>query len=167
MNVNFQKAGEAAVSVQKKGAGMYGLLVFFLVDINPTHASGSSVKETCAKVFKACEKAFAQENPKAEKLGSIGSYRSAKTVLLQAVEYGVQVLDANGKPRGKTEVEKELAAMKEPKTSMDKFKAAMTTADKMVDDLVGTSELALAYSLAKTLHDKLVHTYAEVAKIAA
>lgn len=37
-----------------------------------------------------------------------GKYRSAKSVICKALKYGVELLDADGFPRGKSEVEKDL-----------------------------------------------------------
>ena len=60
-----------------------------------------------------------------------GDYRSAKSVIRKALRMGVALLDANGKPRGKSAVEKDC---KEPATPEEKLASLLARAVKLAGE---------------------------------
>lgn len=160
MNKDFEKAAGAAMSMVKKGEGMFGFLVQFVV---ATMANATCKEEERADVlkeeFKDNENAYAKAHEKQPKLSTVGSYRSAKSVLVQAVEKHVVLLDGKGKPRGKTDIEKELKELKEEKNPLEKFRTAMHTATNVADKLENDTDVGLAYTECKALLDKLADIY--------
>jgi hypothetical protein len=84
-------------------------------------AWGTMLRETIAASAHRDENAFGrltdtwQEEYKQE-TGSAtmpGAYRSAKSVLKNAIKGGIPLLDAEGEPRGKTAIEKDIKAAKD------------------------------------------------------
>lgn len=82
-----------------------------------------------------------------------GAYRSAKSVLTKALRMGVALLDASGKPRGKTAVEKDC---KEPKTPEEQLAALLTRAVKLAgeDGVPFTPEAIASLKMLATLASK-------------
>lgn len=95
--------------------------------------------------FKAYEQAF-KAQPGAPK-SMPGHYRSNKSVLVQAVRLGLELLDEGGYPRGKTELEK---AIKEAKSETEEtpYSKAMKLVEKLRDlaPELAPSERAAVYS---------------------
>lgn len=74
-----------------------------------------SAGQTTSIDYKAYKKAYEKEFKADNNLKTMpGKYRSAKSVICKALDRGVELLDYEGYPRGKSEVEKDC---KEPKTS--------------------------------------------------
>lgn len=153
----FDKAADAAVSMQKKGTGMFGNLVMFVSEKAETHCVVH--KDDLAAMFKEREAIYQKEHKNAPSLGSVGAYRSAKSVLLSAVEYSIPIKEINGKPRGKTDIEKDIKDAKAPKPDIEKFYTAMSTASNVADKLHTHTDIGLAFTATKALADKLAKAY--------
>lgn len=68
-----------------------------------------------SKDYKVYKKPYENEFKSENNLKTMpGKYRSAKSVICKALDKGVELLDSDGYPRGKSDVEREC---KEPKTS--------------------------------------------------
>lgn len=142
LNDTFRKIGSNVKAMNKKGEGIFGLLITYAI---PNAVNGH---EELRKSIKAQEK-FVTEELKV-KLGENSTYKVAKNLLCNCVEAGISLTDANGKPKGKTQLEEELAATKTPKTPLEKFRATMDTAMKIADQL-SDGECITAAALADTL----------------
>jgi hypothetical protein len=84
------------------------------------------------------------------------AYRSAKTTLRKALELDIQLLDAEGYPRGKTELTNEIKEAASNKTAMEKFLGTIGTASKIANDLEVTDinqALVLVDTLRKQVAD--------------
>lgn len=170
MNVNFEAAAKACVSIEKKITGFWSSLAMAALDFSvkargedgsviATYA-GVEAKDAVGKEFKTNETEYKAATKRA--LSEFGAYRSAKSVILQAMELDVPLFE-DGKVRGKTEVEKAIAAVKEDNTSakrtIDKIKGALDMVNKLVDSDKSDMEHAdyvAATLLARDLTDKLV-----------
>jgi hypothetical protein len=86
-----------------------------------TDAWGTMLRETISMPAHRDENAFGrltdtwQEEYKQETGAATmpGAYRSAKSVLKNAIKGGIPLLDAEGEPRGKTAIEKDIKAAKD------------------------------------------------------
>lgn len=84
-----------------------------------------------------------------------GHYRSNKSVLLGCEKYGIPVIDADGFPRGKTELEKAIKEAKSPKTPMEKAMDALERMTKASDEL-DQAELDVLVNAVATVFPQLV-----------
>lgn len=76
-----------------------------------THDMSLTSQEYLISVFKSV-RSFESSFKVTNNLSSMPStYRSAKSIILRALKNNVELLDSDGKPRGKTEVEKELGKL--------------------------------------------------------
>lgn len=146
LNENYKSVANAVKGINAKGRSMWAALVAFTLESNTN--GHESLKDN----FKAQEK-LALGEMKLE-MGKNSTYKVAKGVLVRATEYGVAITDPKGKPRGKTDIEKELAALKGEKSPADKFKVAMTTANTIADKLLDT-DCPTAAALVSDLYAKI------------
>lgn len=84
-----------------------------------------------------------------------GWFRSNLSVIGTSVEAGLTLVRPDGTPKGKTELEKERAALKDAKTPMEKFIRDMAAANLHIEDLTDADEIKAALTLAHQLVDEL------------
>jgi hypothetical protein len=155
MNVNYEKAIGVVGTLIKKGEGLWGLLCLFAHDTRGVDANGKDLKmdgETLKAVFTSNEK-VASKDMRTD-MNKNSTYRVAKGILIAAVEADLSLVDSDGKPRGKTDLENELKDLKEKKSPLEKFQSAIASAAKQVDKL-DPADLPTAYLLAKQVADDL------------
>lgn len=80
-----------------------------------------------------------------------GAYRSAKSVITKAITFDVELLNEDGTPRGKTEVEKDIKELQAVKTNVEKIDGLLETVSKLIDSAKSEGE-SLA-GVAQTLTD--------------
>ena len=97
----------------------------------------------------------AQYKSETGKTAMPGHYRSNKSVLLGCEKYGIPVVDADGFPRGKTELEKAIKEAKSPKTPMEKAMDALERMTKASDEL-DQAELDVLINAVATVFPQLV-----------
>lgn len=155
---HFNKAAETVGLLNKKGDGLWGSLALAVhewrVGLVDNPACPDPTEEACKEMFKEEEKRLNRE--KLVAMDKNSTYRVCKSVLIGAVKHNIPLVDADGKPRGKTDVEAAVKEEKAGKSPADKFKAAMSAATKAVDAMEKQEELETAYLLAKELTDYLV-----------
>lgn len=157
MNTHFITALKAVVAAESKASNFWSNLVLFVKDTNPKD------EEALKVAFTSEEKA---QNVTKKKLSSFGAYRSAKSVIFAALKHDVALMDGE-KVRGKTEVEKDIKALKaDGKSAIDKYKHVITSANALADQLETEADLGEAFILTKSLLDKLADALALVKKAA-
>lgn len=155
MNGHYEKAVNVVGTLIKKGEGLWGNLVMFTHETRGVDANGKDLSmdgETIKAVFAANEK-VASKDMRTD-MNKNSTYRVAKGILIAAVAADLSLIDSEGKPRGKTDLENELKDMKEKKTPLEKFQSAIASAAKQVDKL-DAADYATAYLLAKQVQDDL------------
>lgn len=146
MHINYELIGKSVKGINKKAAGIFGLLIAFTIE----HASNGH--EAVREQVKQQEK-LVTETLKV-KLNENSTYKVAKNLLCNCVEAGIPLRDANGDPKGKTQLEDELAATKTPKSELEKFQSTMSTASSIADKL-SDHECITAAALANNLLDSV------------
>lgn len=149
LNENFKKVATIVRGLEKKGKGVFGALQTFVIE------AGSNGVEALKDALKAQEK-LANTEMKME-MQKNSTYKVAKSVLVRAVEANIALVGADGKPRGKTDIEADLdalAAAEPEKTDFEKFQAAMNTATQLAGK-VSDEDCAIAAGLVSTLYKTL------------
>lgn len=147
LNPNFKAAAKSAISTEKQRGNLWHSLVLFAGDVLKNDA-GADVSEA----FKEQEREAGAEMR--VDIAKNSTFRSNKCVVLNAIEYKVALVDVKGKPRGKTEVEKDIAAAKGKKPAMSRFQTVLKSADSIADELTDR-DVVLAAGLVQALLDKL------------
>lgn len=160
---NFLTAANAAMVVQQKGDSLYKYLALYAAPF--IAAPAVNVRPMLEAGFKSQEMAFYETTK--NRVGKLAAYRSNKSVLLAAAEYGIVLLDGDGKVKGKTAVEKEIKEAKGEKTPMEKFKVVMGTLATVADKLVMEGDLGEAALLTDNLSKALLTRYNIIHKKAA
>jgi hypothetical protein len=151
LNGNYVNAVKAVKILDSKAGSLFKNIGLFVVDVaygNGLPATGTDIKP----VFKAQEMMASVEHKVA--MGENSTYRVVKNLLVNCVAKGVSIVDANGKLKGKTELEKELALLKEEKSAIEKFKATMGTAEKIAAQL-DARDIPNALAMIKSLMDSV------------
>jgi len=155
MNGHYEKAVGVVGTLIKKGEGLWGNLVMFVHETRGVDANGKDLSmdgDTIKSVFTGNEK-IASKDMRTD-MNKNSTYRVAKGILIAAVAADLSLIDSDGKPRGKTDLENELKDMKEKKSPLEKFQGAIANASKLVDKL-DPADHATAYLLAKQVADDL------------
>jgi len=164
MNQHFQGAVKAVKSLGKAGASLWSSLVMFAMTLQDGDPVQPDVNTDMKGAFKKAELVASIESKVA--MAENSTYRAAKSVITNAVAAGILLTDDKGKPRGKTEIEDELKALKEEKTELEKFKSSIATASKIAAKL-DAKDIVLAATLAndlfKLLREKLQPELAKAA----
>lgn len=155
MNAHFESAIKAALRINKQVGSFWKDLVLFAVESNPKD------EEQLKEAFSVAEKEARTTVAKGTKLSNIAAYRSAKSVILAAYRNDVAVVNAEGVVRGKTEVEKDIKAVKaEGKTELDRFKSLMNSLSAVSVKFERKDEYATAFMLVKEECDKIAEKLA-------
>ena len=136
---SFDDVVKLARASEGKAGQLWTAMVLFCMDRAP--ADDKAAKE----LFKAHEK---QEER--VKLQTIGAYRSAKSVIVAALKFGV-TLNVGDKVRGKTEVEKEIKDLKEPEAPLATIQRCIELANKKMPAITGKDDAMVVYGLARAL----------------
>jgi hypothetical protein len=124
--ISFADIGSSLEKISKAEEGFYPKLASYVHQLVTAGKDAEGIKATLKEDEKAYEKA------KGFKASSVGAYRSAKSVILKAVENGVSLVDDKGKALGKSALEKAIAECgdedaKASKTPEEKCMIALAT----------------------------------------
>jgi len=139
MKSNFEMLVAEVKAEQKKGVNVWTHMVRFVA------CDVGGDEEAVKAAFKAQE---ADYKDKGINLPEMGSYRSSKSVCCTAVKLGIALL-VGDKVRGKTEVEKDIKALKEKELPIDTIKRAFTLIGKKIGECNSVEEANTIYMLAK------------------
>lgn len=165
-NATFAKSVDAFRNAEKNATNAFGTLSSYAVEIlTLTRKEQPEAKdEVLANVLKNAittdENAYKGE----KKLTDMPvAYRSAKSVLLAAVLHGVALLDENGKPVGKTALEKAVKEAKgdSGKSELAKFQSTMATASNIFAKIDTLHDIQQAKELVRQLADMVLKAEAE------
>lgn len=165
-NITFAKSVDAFVSAQNKGNNAFGTLSTFAYTIVKELAVAPKEQADVLKnSVNAEEAAYKVEHPKMESFPT--AYRSAKSVIMNAVKAGVSLVDEHGKPLGKSALE---AATKEAlgdsgKSEYDKFVTTMATAQNIFAKVDTLEDIRKCKALVAMLVESVVK--AEAAAVSA
>lgn len=161
MNENFRKAASAVKALKQKASGLYGALGAFVMDIAMNDGvqvvAGTDIKPA----FKEQERLASAEMKVHFGKDAPSTYRVVKNLFANAIAKGVSIT-SDGKLRGKTDIEADLAALKVEKSELDKFKVAMNTALAIADKLPAHDRITAA-----TLVQELLNNVAQGIALAA
>lgn len=151
---------------EKKQGNGYGKLIQFAAEcINGIEDTKKA--EVLKNTLQAAEGEY-KIGMKVERMPA--AYRSAKSVIVTAVSMSICLTDAEGKYKGKTELEKEIKEAKPGKPEFEKFKASMNTATLIFGKLDALDDVRNAKELVRQLADLVIKTEAamlEEVKLAA
>lgn len=165
MNTTFAKSLDAFVSAERKGGSAFGTLVTYSQEyITLQRMEQPEVKnEVLANVLKNAidkdESEYKAAHPKMDAMPT--AYRSAKSVILAAVKAGISLYDEDGKPMGKSALEKLTAEGKPEKAAIVKFQTTMTTASSIFASITDLKDIVAAKELVRQLADQVLKAEAE------
>jgi hypothetical protein len=159
-NATFAKSVDAFRAAEKSVGNAFGTLSTFVQEcVAAKRSEMPEVKsEALGNVLKnlltAEENAYKGEKRLTE---MPTAYRSAKSVLVQAVSLGIALVDEEGKQVGKSALEKAIKDGKpSTKSEFDKFKSTMVTADAIFAKLDTLHDIQQAKELVRQLADKVL-----------
>lgn len=144
MNKHYESAAKAVKSISGKTGSLWENLVHFAVSVDPT--------DPMKDAFKAQERE-ASATMKVE-MAKNSTYRVQKGLIVNCVAKGISLVDSDGKPKGKTDLEGELAATKVKKSAADRFKIILNSANTVADEL-SDHECITAAALVNDLLNKV------------
>jgi hypothetical protein len=154
----FVDSLNAYVAGEKKASNAFGKLIQFADELT---ASIEDAKK--ADVLKSATKEGEQAYKTGMKVESMpAAYRSAKSVITVAVSMNISLKNAEGKYKGKTELEKEIKEGKPGKPEFEKFKGAMNTATLIFGKLDTLDDVRNAKELVRQLADLVIKTEASM-----
>lgn len=164
-NTTFAKSVDAFVTAQNKGVSAFGLLSAFAYDtVKELTGDSEAVLKVLKNSVSEQEAAYKVEHVKMAEFPT--AYRSAKSVIMGAVKAGVSLVDEDGKPKGKTQLEKETKDAKgDSKSELDKFRSTMSTAASIFAKMDTLSDVQASKLLVTELASMVLK--AEAALIAA
>lgn len=156
MNTTLTIALDRAFAAQSKGEGSFGSLVEFAHEYTSAlttvgEALRLALKGAIEGEEQAYEKAHAGKSVK-----TLAAWRSAKSVVLAAVEAGIALVDEKGKPIGKTALEKAIKETRSPKSNVEKFAIAMNTASAVFAKVDTLADVMQCKALLAVLADQVV-----------
>lgn len=159
LNNNLNEAIKAARTVDAGTGKVWSSTVEFIISLG--HTDHDQAKDE----FKAQELEY--ENQHKVQPKSFSAYRSAKSVALSALKNGIE-LHVDGKPRGKTEIEKAIKDAKaDVKSAFDKWQQMFERLNDQTNALIFEEDVRVAYQATDKLLKKLSEMYAGVTKQAA
>lgn len=114
---------KAGVAANKAQMGVWNALILALAPSGYDHDAAVLLAKNGEEEFKASKKGA--EIP--------STYRSAKSVAMQALKLGVAVVTDKGIPLGKTDVEKAIKEAKGEKSGIEKVRATLNTLAALID----------------------------------
>lgn len=141
MNDAFKAVAQSVKALNKKGAGLFGLVGAFVLSIMPEN--GFDPGHDLKPVFSNEEKLATVELKVSFGKDAPSTYRVVKGLFINCATAGIKLTE-NGKLRGKSDLEAELALGKVPKSEIDKFKSTIATAMAIADKLPAHDRLMAA-----------------------
>ncbi len=151
----FTQAADAAVATVKTEGKLWNNLAGWVATLTLAGATPEERKASADALIKGAAEEYTLAHPRAPKLGDIGAYRSAKSLVLSAIGADVTLLNSNGKVKGKTELTDEINAKKVEKSAIEKFRIVHTNMASVGDKLLTLSELEEATKLLEDTYAKL------------
>lgn len=162
--VKFSEIMVAYTRAATAGDGAFGKLMLFAMTVLDSEAVGKLTPENKSKALEEVLKNGEKEHKQASKDASMpGAYRSGKSVVCKAVHLGVSLTDEKGKPKGKTQLEKECKLAETPKPVLDKFRATMQASFSLLNQIDNTADLAAAKLLIAQLAEQCIKIEAAAA----
>ena len=157
MNTNYAKAVEAVKTLNKKGEGLWAALCLFVHEVRGESEAGkhNKMEGEAMKTFFKTEERVADKDMKV-KMGENSTYRVSKGILVKAVELDLSVVDSDGKPVGKTALEKQIKDLETtaPKSPLELFKKAVERAADALDE-IDPADMAEVYLATMGLIDQV------------
>ncbi len=162
---------QAEAGIQSVSDNRWKQMVVWAVETGSMEGAEKFLKELFADVQKSVLDFFF-EGRKRDTLSSENKenfnrytswFRSNRSVIKRAYEMGVDLLDGNNFPRGKSEVERDIAAKVKAeaegagKTEIDKFVALMATIQAVAGKIEDEADRKIALALTKNL-EKVLRT---------
>lgn len=161
----FTSAADAAIASEKKAGNLWlNLAGWVATEIAPMVQGKEDARELVKGAIDNAQEGYAEAHPKAKKLSEIVAYRSAKSVVLKAIECKITLVNDNGKVKAKSEVEAEIKEGKEEKTPIEKFRIVSTSLASIADNLLTESELLEAIMVLNDMKNKLSEFAATISK---
>lgn len=162
--LTFSTIVAEATAIQKGGTKLWNTMVEVCMA-----TSQAAFKAGASDEGKSLKEWFKTEEEKVKKekeinLNTIGAYRSTKSVIVAAARYGVAVMEGD-KVRGKTEVEKATADLRQPEAPITSITRSFKTIDGKIDAVDDAMACHAMYSLAKLTLDKVTKRAAAVLKL--
>jgi hypothetical protein len=164
--VLFVESINAYVAGEKKASNAFGKLIEF-ADVVTCAIEDSKRLDVLKSMTKTGEDEFKKAS---KEMHMPAAYRSAKSVITTAVALSIALKNADGKYKGKTELEKEIKEGKVGKSEFEKFKSSMNTATLIFGKLDALDDVRNAKELVRQLADLVIKTEAamrEEVKLAA
>lgn len=147
MKYNFETAAKYAVDSEKKAGNLWNNIAGYVGELAQFHDA-----DNISSVLKNKETEYSTIHK--TKLSTIGAWRSAKSVCMSAVKVGVALLNENGEARGKSDVEKDVRALKEEKPVIDKIQSTCNTLSALLEQLADVDDARMALIMIDQLRDK-------------
>lgn len=154
----FVDSLNAYIAGEKKASNAFGKLIEF-ADTATCSIEDAKRADVLKSAIKSGETAY-KTGMKVESMP--GAYRSAKSVITVAVSMGISLKNAEGKYKGKTELEKEIKEGKPGKPEFEKFKTSMNTATLIFGKLDTLDDVRNAKELVRQLADLVIKTEASM-----
>lgn len=139
------------------GDNAFGKLIMYAVASLQAEAYTGMTAENAADALSGQLKAEEKQAKKDSKESALpAAYRSAKSVVVKAVRYNVSLTDEKGKPKGKTQLEKELKEFGEEKPTLEKLTHVMSTAYSLVNKLDNLPDVQAAKLLVAQLAEQIM-----------
>lgn len=151
LNASIIAAVAAAKSVEASSGKVWNGIAEFAIN--------EGLNEDTAKdAFKEQENLYMEKHK--VQPSTYSTYRSAKSVCMNALKNNIDLVDAEGKPRGKTEIEKAIkAARDENKTPFDKWIGMFDRLNEQTNSLMGVTETSQAWQAVDKLQKKLTEMF--------
>ena len=164
-NTTFAKSVDAFVTAQNKGVSAFGSLsTFAYLCVKDLAVAPKEQADVLGNSIRVEEATYKSEHPKMDSFPT--AYRSAKSVIMAAVKAGVSLVDEQGKPVGKSELEKATKEAKgDGKSEYEKFVSTMATAQNIFAKVDTLEDIRKCKALVAMLVDSVVK--AEAAAISA
>ncbi len=165
-NATFAKSVDAFRSAESKGVSAFGTLCLFAAEhrADMLTSKPESKPEALAAALKNALTTEENTYKGEKKLTEMPTaYRSAKSVILSAVLYDVALLDDEGKPVGKSALEKAVKDAKPDsgKSELAKFQSTMATAASIFAKVDTLHDIQQCKELVRQLADMVLKAEAE------
>lgn len=152
------------VSTENKAAKAFNTLLSYAdaTLINIQQETAAETASVMRDLFKAQEKE-AQDQKIVDTFPT--AYRSAKSVILSAVNCGISLRDSDGNLKGKSAIEKETKEAKEPVSELVKFQRALANASQSLAKMSTRSEIVQAEANLLILCDQVMKAKAAMSEV--
>ena len=159
MHTTFIKAADRFVSINKQANTAFGDLsdyAYAVIKDKLATLDTVGVVSVLKSCFTADEDEYRVAHPQLKEFPT--TYRSAKSVLMNAVKAGVSLVDEAGKRLGKTALEQATKEAKgdSEKSAIDKFQVAIATATAVFAKMDNVGDVRKAKALLTVLADSVI-----------